>query len=189
MVFLAIFLFSGGSWKEGAAHCSLSASAGSGVSTGLLGKGPTPVFLGRRPTNPTQPHLSSSGIAPVPSGLPPHPRDFSSSLRGRQSSTMQSARQKRLNFLCLTRGNPIDSPPSLRAPCPHPMTEFLCQRVNLESVLLSTVRSFYGSLVFAYNTAEDQDTAPRPPLGDLGSLTGLRWLCYHGTLWSRCRCL
>lgn len=115
LVFLAIFPFSGGT-------CSLSASVGSGGQQGCWGKG-SPLSSAAKSTNPTQPHLSFTGVAPVgvvvplSAALPLHLRGYARKQAPPKRSTMPSGGQKHLTFLCLTRGNPIDldSLPSLRA--------------------------------------------------------------------------
>lgn len=122
LVFLAIFPFSGGTWKEGPGPVRSAHLWVQGCQQGYWGKG-SPLSSAAKSTNPTQPHLSSTGVAPVgvvvplSAALPLHLRGFARKQAPPKRSTMPSGGQKHLTFLCLTRGNPIDldSLPSLRA--------------------------------------------------------------------------
>lgn len=127
-------------WRgPGRKACSLSASVGSGVSTGLLGKGLTPVFRSKvHKPHATPPLSSSRGRSRRSLSSPSLPLFLSilASSRAKKKSpkrsTTPSGGQKHLTFLCLTRGDSIDSQIPSESPShtPTPVTEFLCQRVN-----------------------------------------------------------
>lgn len=105
--------------------CSLSAFVGSGVSTGLLGKG-SPLSSAPKSTNPTQPHLSLSptGVAPVGVVVPLSPSP--SRLRERKISkkTIDNAIRwtKAPHFSLFDSWEPHRFPDSPRASEPYPHT-------------------------------------------------------------------
>lgn len=133
---LAIFPFSGGTWKEALFTQRICGFRGVNRAVGERAHPCLPHQSPRTPRNPTS---FLQGVAPVgvvvplSAAVPLHPSRLRELKNPKNRSTTPFGGQKHLTFLCLTRGNPIDSqiPPEPPSHTPTPVTEFLCQRVNI----------------------------------------------------------
>lgn len=138
-------------WRgPGRKACSLSASVGSGVSTGLLGKGLTPVFRSKVHKPHATPPLSSSRGAPVgvvvplSAALPLHPRVFAS--QKKNSKTIDNAIRwtEAPHFSLFDSWGLHRFPDSLRVSEPYPHTS---DRIPLSTSQLSGVGAS-ASIIF-----------------------------------------
>lgn len=132
-------------WRgPGRKACSLSASVGSGVSTGLLGKGLTPVFRSKvHKPHATPPLPSSRGRSrrscrppSLPPALPLHPRVFAS--QKKISKTIDNAIRwtEAPHFSLFDSWGLHRFPDSLRVSEPYPHTS---DRIPLSTSQLSGV--------------------------------------------------